>query len=124
MDAVPEHSVAHAATHAAPDDRRDVRRRRRLDDRLLGCDAADARLPTGSPPCRELSDTPREPEAVPAASAAPAAWVIEGVRNFDHTVGSLMPIGFEAYARVFHPAELHVPVSDPHLYGDGRGRCC
>ena len=105
VDAVPEHPVAHAAAHATPDDRRDVRSRRRLDGRLLGLDAADAQHPTGSSPRRELSDTPREPDAVPAASAAPAAWVIEGVRNFDHTVGSLMPVGFEAYARVFHPSE-------------------
>jgi hypothetical protein len=41
---------------------------------------------------------------VPATSAAPAAWVIDGVRNFDYTVGSVVPVGFEAYARVFHPA--------------------
>ncbi len=26
----------------------------------------------------------------------PAAWVIEAVRNFDHTVGSVVPVGFEA----------------------------
>jgi hypothetical protein len=104
VDAVPEHPVAHAASNAAPDDRRDVRRRRRLDDRLLGLDPTDAQRPGGSPPRRKLSDAPREPAAVPAASAAAASWVIEGVRNFDYTVGSVVPVGFEAYARVFHPA--------------------
>jgi hypothetical protein len=41
---------------------------------------------------------------VPAASAAGAQWITDGVRDFDHTVGSLLPVGFEAYARVFHPA--------------------
>jgi len=35
----------------------------------------------------------------------PADWVVAGVRNFEHDVGSLVPIGFEAYARVFHPAQ-------------------
>lgn len=40
-----------------------------------------------------------------AANKAEAAdWVTAGVRNFDGTVGSIVPAGFGAYARVFHPA--------------------
>lgn len=37
-----------------------------------------------------------------------ADWVVAGVRNFEHDVGSLVPLGFDAYARVFHPAGLTV----------------
>ena len=33
-----------------------------------------------------------------------ADWVVAAVRNFDHTVGSLVPPVFEAYARILHPA--------------------
>jgi len=33
-----------------------------------------------------------------------ADWIVAAVRNVDHTVGSLVPPVFEAYARVFHPA--------------------
>lgn len=33
-----------------------------------------------------------------------ADWVVSGVRDFDHTVGSLVPAGFAAHARLFHPA--------------------
>ncbi len=67
-------------------------------------------------------EIPKEPEGVELmADIAPARWIeerlwpwgratgIEGVR-----VGSFVPEGFAAYARVFHPAELddwgHVPV--------------
>jgi hypothetical protein len=39
-----------------------------------------------------------------SADARAADWVVAGVGNFDHTVGSLVPAVFEAYARVFHPA--------------------
>jgi hypothetical protein len=39
-----------------------------------------------------------------AADGRAADWVLEGVRNFDYTVGSLVPAAFERYARVFHPA--------------------
>jgi hypothetical protein len=35
---------------------------------------------------------------------SPADWVVSGVRNFEYDVGSLVPQGFPAYARVFHPA--------------------
>ncbi|HWX95218.1 MAG TPA: hypothetical protein VNZ01_00080 [Solirubrobacteraceae bacterium] len=35
--------------------------------------------------------------------AVAAAWVREGVREFDYTVGSIVPAVFDAYARVFHP---------------------
>jgi hypothetical protein len=36
-----------------------------------------------------------------------ASWVLAGVRSFEeHSVGALLPDGFGAYARVFHPALL------------------
>ena len=35
---------------------------------------------------------------------APGDWVVAGVHHFEYDVGSLVPVGFEAYARVFHPA--------------------
>ncbi len=35
---------------------------------------------------------------------SPAAWVLGRVRNFDGTVGCLLPSGFDGYARLFHPA--------------------
>lgn len=39
-----------------------------------------------------------------AQDAAPASWVIEGLRGFAESVLSVVPAGFEAYARIFHPA--------------------
>jgi hypothetical protein len=36
--------------------------------------------------------------------AAIADWIVAGVRDFDYTVGSIVPAVFDAYARVFHPA--------------------
>jgi hypothetical protein len=36
--------------------------------------------------------------------ASAADWVVSSGRDFDYTVGSVVPAGFEAYARVFHPA--------------------
>jgi len=33
-----------------------------------------------------------------------ADWIVASVRNFQHDVGSLLPVTFEAYARVLHPA--------------------
>lgn len=33
-----------------------------------------------------------------------ADWIVAAVRDVDHTVGSLVPPVFEAYARIFHPA--------------------
>jgi hypothetical protein len=53
---------------------------------------------------RAVRDAPKSLALVPSSSAASAIWVVEGVRNFDYTVGSIVPTGFEAYARVFHPA--------------------
>ncbi|HEY1457196.1 MAG TPA: hypothetical protein VGF15_01650 [Solirubrobacteraceae bacterium] len=40
----------------------------------------------------------------PAPDARPADWILAEVRSFDHTVGSIVPPVFDAYARVFHPA--------------------
>jgi hypothetical protein len=39
-----------------------------------------------------------------ASSAAAGDWVVGGVRDFGYTVGSVVPVVFDAYARVFHPA--------------------
>jgi hypothetical protein len=47
-------------------------------------------------------DTP-EPLSTPADARA-ADWVLAGVRDFDYSIGSIVPPVFEAYARVFHPA--------------------
>jgi hypothetical protein len=48
-----------------------------------------------------------------AASDADAAdWAAAGVRNFDGTVGSVVPAVFDAYARVFHPASRHTGASE------------
>ncbi len=33
-----------------------------------------------------------------------ADWIVASVRNFEYDVGSLLPVTFEAYARVHHPA--------------------
>ncbi len=41
-------------------------------------------------------------ESVPDAVAA--RWVVEGLRGFAESVLSLVPVGFEAYGRLLHPA--------------------
>jgi hypothetical protein len=49
-----------------------------------------------------------------------ADWIVSSVRNFQYDVGSLLPVTFEAYARVLHPAvrdgtagdEVHVTWAD------------
>ncbi|SNT62803.1 hypothetical protein SAMN05443665_10786 [Actinomadura meyerae] len=40
----------------------------------------------------------------PSADVAPADWVVAGVGPFGSGVGGLVPHGFEAYARILHPA--------------------
>jgi hypothetical protein len=40
----------------------------------------------------------------PAPHWSPASWVLAGLRGFGESVLSLVPAGFEAYVRVFHPA--------------------
>ena len=42
----------------------------------------------------------------PAADAARAAWIVAALRDFAVSVVSLVPRGFPAYVRVFHPASL------------------
>jgi hypothetical protein len=43
--------------------------------------------------------------------AAAAAWVAAGLSEYDGTVTTVVPAGFEAYARILHPAGLdEVPV--------------
>lgn len=39
-----------------------------------------------------------------AADVEAGQWILDQVHNFDHTVVSLVPPSFPAYARVFHPA--------------------
>ena len=41
----------------------------------------------------------------PATSSKPADWLVERLTDFGLNVLSIVPSGFEAYARVFHPAE-------------------
>jgi hypothetical protein len=36
-----------------------------------------------------------------------ADWIVASVRNFEYDVGSLLPVTFDAYARVLHPASLN-----------------
>ncbi len=104
VDAELAHPLAQPAPHAPPDDRRDVRGGNRFERRLFRLDATAAQRSGDPPPRRALSSEPDSPVPVPAANATPAAWVVDGVRDFDYTVGSIVPVGFEAYARVFHPA--------------------
>jgi hypothetical protein len=40
-----------------------------------------------------------------AADAGPAGWVQAGLRGFGESVLSVVPAGFQAYARIFHPAQ-------------------
>jgi hypothetical protein len=44
-----------------------------------------------------------------APDAAAASWVVGGLRGFAESVLSLVPAGFEAYGRIFHPAWLWEP---------------
>jgi hypothetical protein len=41
-----------------------------------------------------------------------ADWIVSSVRNFEYDVGSLLPVAFEAYARVLHPAHGDGPAGD------------
>ena len=48
---------------------------------------------------------PQPPVRRPRLPPAEVAWIAEGRRPFgDYAVGSLVPVVFEAYARVLHPA--------------------
>jgi hypothetical protein len=40
-----------------------------------------------------------------APDVAPAGWVTAGLRGFAASVASVVPAGFPAYARIFHPAQ-------------------
>lgn len=48
-----------------------------------------------------------DPQLAPAPSPDPADWVIGGIEGFASGVGSVVPDGFAAYARIFHPALRH-----------------
>ncbi len=55
----------------------------------------------------DASDGQRKLGRLCASNDATAAdWIVAGVRDFDGTVGSIVPAVFEAHARVFHPAAL------------------
>ena len=43
----------------------------------------------------------------PIAEVSAGDWIAERLRGAVGTVGSLVPRGFAAYARVLHPVELH-----------------
>ena len=48
-----------------------------------------------------------------APDAGAASWVVAGLRGFAESVLSVVPEGFEAYGRIFHPAwkgEQEAPV--------------
>jgi hypothetical protein len=99
-----------AASHAQADARGDVRRRARLDrrdQRVDGDHGARLRPRPGAARNRTLSSGPGA-GLVAAADARAADWLVAGVRCFDYTVGSIVPTGFEAYARIFHPARSGV----------------
>src|SRR3954469_10752465 len=91
------------------------------------------RARTGQSPDPRAADIcPVGPRAAALPSAAPrsspgvvrslgrflpvqVAWIAEGLLPWsEHRVGSLVPCGFEAYARVFHPA---VRYPDDELFG-------
>ena len=49
-----------------------------------------------------------------ADDARAASWLTSRIRGFGESVWSLVPEGFPAYVRVFHPAELYIdPESEP-----------
>jgi hypothetical protein len=78
--------------------------------RRYGCAVAGptAGRPASSRQNRETERMSLAKVLVAAGDAKAAEWVMGGVRDFDGTVGSIVPSGFGAYARVFHPAGLVV----------------
>lgn len=52
----------------------------------------------------------------PVDDLAPAAWVIERIKGFAVNVGSVVPTGFAAYARVLHPAYREGDEADWHRH--------
>ncbi|CAA9561401.1 MAG: hypothetical protein AVDCRST_MAG86-656 [uncultured Truepera sp.] len=48
----------------------------------------------------------------PAENAESARWLVERLTTFGEDVLSIVPSGFEAYARVFHPASRVTYISD------------
>ena len=45
-------------------------------------------------------------DLTPAKDADPAEWIVESLTTFGKNVTGLLPSGFPAYVRVFHPAYL------------------
>jgi hypothetical protein len=50
---------------------------------------------------------------VDAPDTRAAGWVVDGLRGFGESVVSVVPAGFAAYARIFHPAQLSDPSGRP-----------
>jgi hypothetical protein len=46
----------------------------------------------------------RTHQGIPAETSKPADWLVADITTFAKSVLSLLPAGFEAYGRVFHPA--------------------
>ncbi|WP_019630801.1 hypothetical protein [Actinomadura atramentaria] len=61
-------------------------------------------------------DTFSAPRMEPAADSDPAEWLVNGLAHAEHTVRSLLPAGYAAYARILHPAES--PDGEPVRWAD------
>lgn len=61
------------------------------------------RLPTAGPDAQRPASR-RLGALRSCANVDSATWIVAALRPFDHTVGSIAPPVFDAYARVFHPA--------------------
>jgi hypothetical protein len=53
-----------------------------------------------------------------ADSAKPAHWIVERIHPFAQDVGSVVPEGFDAYVRVFHPAWKGGPEGHPVTWAE------
>jgi hypothetical protein len=55
------------------------------------------------------------PEPQWQSDLGPASWIAPNLHPFNQDTGSVVPEGFEAYCRLFHPAEIsfHRPVAEP-----------
>jgi hypothetical protein len=56
-----------------------------------------------------------DPQVQWQSDLSPASWIGPRLHPFSQDTGSVVPEGFEAYCRLFHPAEIHYrrPVEDP-----------
>lgn len=51
----------------------------------------------------------------PAQNAEPAQFIVEGIKGFGVNINSIIPQGFEAYVRIFHPATLVKDSCETHI---------